>query len=84
MAASRSGFACMTDSQPLAQRLLPRPAPNKGREHSNEPLGLITALMTYAQLLPHRLLPLLVPNKGLPSVAPKKGFSSVAGEGAQR
>ena len=68
MAASRSGFVCMINEQALAYRLFPLLAPKK-RERSSEPSGLLTALMTYAQLLVCRLLLPFAPKKGLPSVA---------------
>jgi hypothetical protein len=84
MVGNRSGFACMINSQLLAQSLLPLPAPQKVSEHGTKPLGLITALMTYAQLLAHRILPLPAPKKGLFSVAPKKGLPSIEREGVQQ
>jgi hypothetical protein len=84
MVGNRSGFACMINSLLLAQPLLSLPASQKVNEHSSKPLGPITALMTYAQLLAHRILPLPAPKKGLFSVAPKKGLPSIEREGVQQ
>jgi hypothetical protein len=84
MVGNRSGFACMINSLLLAQSLLPLPSPEKTSEHSTKPLGLITALMTYAQLLAHRILPLPAPKKGLLSAAPKKGLPAVDRKGTQQ
>ncbi|MBB6189438.1 hypothetical protein HDE77_003819 [Rhodanobacter sp. MP7CTX1] len=63
-------------------------------EHSNEPSGLITALMTYAQLLAHWFLPLLAPKKGAgrgcaevrpcSNASPLPNPPLLAAEGAQR
>jgi hypothetical protein len=70
----------MTDSQPLAHRLLPLFA-GEGAQ-ANKPFGLVTALTTHAQLLSYRLLPLPA-GGGWEEVRP---YSSnpplLAGEGA--